>query len=273
MLDYPGNVASGFGTAPPNITYTCTNTDGFYKDIAEKYGIDKSWLTWGKRRVLIHSGCQHAGANVKECQEKNDGFWYNFPLPAENIQIPNPKSIIGGNYTQMRNLKSRMENESKNADYGAVSRGDIVDSGSLPALVMQFAMTSMNKVVETAHEIAEQERKSTIANFIMAFMMFIPMAGATAGALGATLLRTIINVAGELANIGVAIYEVVDDPDNALLSVFGLLLGGASMKPFKEVAEARRGMKSTELDKLGPIKKDLGRIDTLKGRGLGCKKS
>jgi hypothetical protein len=87
----------------------------------------------------------------------------------------------------MRNLKTRMETESKNAELGTVSRGDVVDSGSLPALMMQFAITSMNKVVETANEIAEQERKSTIANFIMAFMMFIPMAGATAGALGATI--------------------------------------------------------------------------------------
>jgi len=32
-------------------------------------------------------------------------------------------------------------------------------------------------------------------------------------------------------------------------------------------------MKSGELEKLGPIKTDLGRIDTLKARGLGCKKS
>jgi hypothetical protein len=65
---------------------------------------------------------------------------------------------------------------------------------------------------------------------------------------------------------------VVDDPNNALLGVFGLLLGGASFKPFKEAAKARRHMKSTELDKLGPIKKDLGRIDTLQARGLGCRR-
>lgn len=273
MLDYPGNVASGFGDAPPNITYKLTNEDGFYKDIADKYGIDRSWISWGKRRVLIHTGCKYAGDKVKECQEKNDGFWYNYPLPADKIEIPNPKNIIGANYTQMRNLKTRMENESKNAAVGGTSRGDIVDSGSLPALMMQFAVTSMDKVVDTANKIEEQERKSTILNFVLGFLMFIPFVGQTAGALGSSVLRTIINVAGELANIGVAIYEVVDDPDNALLTVMGLLLGGASLKPFKEVAQARRGMKNSEYEKLGPIKTDLGRIDTLKGRGLGCKKS
>jgi hypothetical protein len=272
MLDYPGTL---FLETVPNITYKCTNTEGFYKDIADKYGIDRSWIAWGRRHVRIHNGCQYTGEKVNECIEKNDGFWYNYPLPAENIEIPNPKSIIGGNYTQMRGLTTRMENESKDADISLsmVSRSDIVDSGSLPALMMQFAITNMNKIIETANEIIEQERKSMIANFLMAFLMFIPMAGATAGALGSSILRTILNVAGELASIGVGIYEVVDDPDNALLAVFGLLLGGVSLTPFKEVAQARRNMKSEELDKLGPIKTDLGRIDTLKGKGLSCKKS
>ncbi|KAH5249918.1 hypothetical protein HBI72_154370 [Parastagonospora nodorum] len=241
MLDYSGTKTSDFGDAPPNITCKCTDTDGFYKDIAEKYGIDKYWITWGKRRVLIHSGCQHAGSGAKECQEKYDSFWYNYPLPGGDIQIPNPKGVIGANYTQMRNLKSRMESESKDIDIS----------------LSTFAVTSMDKIVETGNEDDEQKRKSAIANFLMAFLMLIPMVGSTAGALGATMLRTIINVAGELANIGVAIYEVLDDPDNALLSALGLLLRGVSLKPFKEVAQARRGMKDGELEKLGPIKNDL----------------
>ncbi|PVI03668.1 hypothetical protein DM02DRAFT_652439 [Periconia macrospinosa] len=147
---------------------------------------------------MVHNGCQYAGADVKKFQDKNDGYWYNYPLPADKIETPNPKNIIGRNYTQMRNLKTRMENESKNAALSTVSRGDIVDAGSLPALMMQFAITSMNKVVEMATKIQEQERKSMIANFLVALLMFIPMAGATAGAVGSTLLRTIINVAGEL---------------------------------------------------------------------------
>lgn len=268
---------SGFAylEAVPNITYKCTDTEGFYKDIADKYGIDRSWITWGRRHVLIHSGCQYEGDKFNDCVERNDGFWYNYPNPAGKIEIPNPKSIIGRNYTQMRGLTIRMENESKDADISLsmVSRSDIVDSGSLPALMIQFAITNMNKIVETANEIIEQERKAFIANFLMAFLMFIPMAGATAGALGSAFLRTMLNVAGELASIGIGIYEVVDDPDNALLTIFGMLLGGVSLKPFREVAQARRNMKSGELDKLGPIKTDLGRINTLKGKGLSCKKS
>jgi hypothetical protein len=173
----------------------------------------------------------------------------------------------------MRNLQSRIESESNNAGFSTILRGDIVDSGSLPTLMMQLAIASMYKVVKAANKIAEQERQSTIANFIMAFMMFIPMAGATAHLLGSTVLLTILNDASELANISLAIYKVVENPDNALLNVFGLLLRGVSLKPFKDVAQARQSMKSRDCDKLVPSKKDLGRIDTLKGRTLSCEKN
>jgi hypothetical protein len=140
-------------------------------------------------------------------------------------------------------------------------------------LMMQFAIASMNKVVKTANKIAEQERKPTIANSLIAFLMFIPIAGYTADALGAIMLRTIINVSDEPANISVAIYKVVEDPNNALLSVLSFLLRGVSPKPCKKVAQARRSMKDGEFEKLGPIKNDLKRIGTLKGKVLGCEKS
>jgi hypothetical protein len=162
-----------------------------------------------------------------------------------------------------------MESENKDADNYAVSRTDIVDSGSLPALMLQYAITNMNKIIETANEILEAERKEMILSFVTAFLMFIPIAGEVVGAAGGTLLRTLINVAGELGNVAVGIYELVDDPKNALLTIFGMLLGGVSLRPFKEIAEVKRGMKSGDWEKLGPIKKDMDRIDVLKGKGKG----
>lgn len=192
---------------------------------------------------------------------------------ASNIKIPDPKGVIGEKYKKMRALTTRMESENKDADLFSVSRADIVDSGSLPALMMQFAIANMSSVVETANKLIEAERKSMILNFVTAFLMFIPIVGQTAGSLGATVLRTIINVAGELGNIAVDIYLVVDDPDNAVINIFGMLLGGVNLRPFKDVASIRRGMKDAEVNKLGPIKKDLDRITSLKGKGLACGKS
>ncbi|KAH7364620.1 putative glycosyl hydrolase, family 18 [Rhexocercosporidium sp. MPI-PUGE-AT-0058] len=233
----------------PSITYKLLNEDGFFKDIADKFGIDKSWIIWGDRTVMLHSGCQTRISS--DFLTPNS----NYPM-ASNIKIPNPKGVIGEKYKEMRALTTRMESENKDADLFSVSRADIVDS-----------------VVETANKLIEVERKSMILNFVTAFLMFILIVGQTAGLLGATVLRTIINVAGELGNIAVGIYSVVDDLDNALINIFGILLGGVNLRPFKEVASIRRGMKDAEVNKLGLIKKDLDRITSLKGKGLACGKS
>ncbi|KAH9204631.1 putative glycosyl hydrolase, family 18 [Leptodontidium sp. 2 PMI_412] len=254
-------------TAQPNITYTCTNMDGFYKDISDKYGIDRSWLTWSDRRVQVQTGCSGSGKKAEDCLKLTSHYWYNYPAPVSNIQIPNPKSVIGGRYNEMRALKARMESQSTNADIFSVSRMDIADSGSLPALMMQFAITNMNQVIETANKILEQERKNMILSFVTAFLMFIPLAGGAAGSIGGGLLRTIINIGGELGNLAVGIYSVVDEPGNALVTIFGMLLGGVNVRPFKEIATYRRNIKSEDLNQLGPIKKDLDRIDTLKAKG------
>lgn len=85
---------------------------GLYKDIADKCGIDKSWITWGNRLVRLHNGCQFVGDKAKEYVKKNSGFWYNYPLPVTTTAISNPKNIIGPNYTQLLSLTARMEKES-----------------------------------------------------------------------------------------------------------------------------------------------------------------
>lgn len=191
----------------------------------------------------------------------------NYPAPASNIQIPNPKSVIGERYNDMRALKTRMEFQSTNADIFSVSSMDIADSRSLLAFMMQFAITNMNQVIEIANKLLEQKRKSMILNFVTAFLMFIPVAGSAAGSIGGGLLRTIINISGELGNLAVGIYSVVDEPGNPLVSILGMLLGGVNIRPFKEIATYRRNMKSEYLNQLGPIKKDLDRIEILKAKG------
>ena len=106
-----------------------------------------------------------------------------------------------------------------------------------------------------------------ILNFVTAFLIFIPLPGGAAGKIGSGLLRTIINIGGELGNLAVSIYSVVDEPGNALITIFGMLLGGVNVRPFKEIATYRRNIKSEDLNHLGPIKKNSDRIDTLKAKG------
>jgi hypothetical protein len=132
--------------------------------------------------------------------------------------------------------------------------------------MLSEAIETMKHVVEVADKALEEERKATIANFIAAIFMLIPVAGELAAAVGGATMRAIIGMAGELANVGLTIYELVDDPSSALSTVLGFVIGGGvSRRPFKEAAAARRGMSSTEKGKLAPrVKTDLDTITNLR---------
>lgn len=247
------------GSVPP-ITYTCTNPEGFYKVMEDKYGVQRSWIKFGTYTARIHANCQNAGNDVKKCQEANDNHWYNYPLPGD-IKVPNPKAIIDASYDAARALQQDLHFAAVMAPYQAPFESDLVDSTSVPSYMMQMAVDSMSKVVEVANEIIEQQRKEMIAFFLEGILMLIPMAGAAAGAVDMAVLRSILNIAEHVADLAMTIYDVVDDPGSALVSIFGVLLsGGASRKPFKEVAEIRRHMAASEKDKLGPVKDKLDAI-------------
>jgi len=77
-VDCPTTLAYPYAasyTAQPKITYTCTNMDGFYKDISDKYGIDRSWLTWSDRKVQIQPVCSGSGKKVEDCLKLTSHYW------------------------------------------------------------------------------------------------------------------------------------------------------------------------------------------------------
>jgi hypothetical protein len=42
----------------PNATFTLNGETGFYNDLQENFGIEKDWVTLGRRLVRINNGCQ-----------------------------------------------------------------------------------------------------------------------------------------------------------------------------------------------------------------------
>ncbi|KAM0269418.1 hypothetical protein ACHAQH_009755 [Verticillium albo-atrum] len=248
----------------PKITYVCTDENAFYKDIQEQSSVPKDWIKWGRRRVKIHAGCWQAPDAVS-CAENSDIFWTDYPLPADKITIPNPKSVVSDWHKSYEGLRAELVVAVAFANEDLVDYADLADAASIPALMLQAAVDQMASIIEKAEDILEQERKTMIASFLMGLLMLIPMAGTAAGAAGLAGLRSILAIAGAGAEIGVLMYEVVEDPDSALSTVFSFLLGGsASRQPFKEAARARRSMSSAELNKLGPIKSGLQKIDDIR---------
>jgi hypothetical protein len=93
----------------PNATFVLKDSDGFYKDLAETWGIEKSWISFGRRRMQYSNGCQYAGDDVKECIDKSPDWWYNYPRPNDKVEIYNPKKIIGDSYPKATEMLDRFK--------------------------------------------------------------------------------------------------------------------------------------------------------------------
>ncbi|PTB69952.1 glycoside hydrolase family 18 protein [Trichoderma citrinoviride] len=167
-----------YNTVVPNVTYTLRDSDGFYEAINKDHGVGKDWIRFGDTSVRVSNGCQWAQGNIRDCQKRQDAWFWHYPQAADNIQVFNPKDVIGRSYEKSKDLlfNLKMLRAIGSLD-SQLSMADLADAASLPAMTMAFAVDSMNKVVKQARSIKKREREDMIANFVGAILFFIPLAG------------------------------------------------------------------------------------------------
>jgi hypothetical protein len=184
-----------------NATYTLKDADNFWKDLNDEFGVEKSWVKFGRRHVRTNNGCQYA-PDVNECQDRQDNWFYNYNYPLKDVvKVYNPKSLVGDSYEKTKDLLRRIKIVRDNTQYDELMRmSDVVDASSLPALTAQTAVASMDQIVKTVDEIKKREREELIVGFITGLLFFIPLSGEAAGAAGLTAARSLLrlaSVAGE----------------------------------------------------------------------------
>ncbi|KAI0803704.1 glycoside hydrolase family 18 protein [Xylaria sp. FL0064] len=254
-----------FNTEVPNVTYTLKNSDGFYLAITKDYGVEKDWIKLGDVDVKFSNGCQYSGTMVKECMQMKDDWFRNYPIPADKIEVFNPKDVVSKSYDNFQDLLFRIQllNEIGDLDL-QLSTQDVADASSLPALTIASAVDSMDKVVEQAKEIEKIGREQFIANFLGGILFFIPFVGE---ALGPTLaaVRAALSIAEVAGEAALLTYSVVSDPDNAFSAVFSTLAGAAlSRGSWGKAANERRGLSDIDSKKLGSIHDDLMKISGIR---------
>jgi hypothetical protein len=250
----------------PNATFTFKDENGFYNDLSETWGIDKEWIKMGKRLMRINNGCQYAGENVQNCIQWNNNYFKNYPLmDGDKVKIYNPKDIIGDSLPKAQDMLYRFQDMSLAGIWDdQIAESDMVDSTSLPAYSTEEAVAAMEKIVKKADEIKKAEREEFILNFIMGLLFFIPFVGEAAA--GLTAIRSIARLIGTVGDAALTVYGVVQDPENAFMTVFSALAGaGVGRGGFKKAASSRRHMKKEDYDSLGPVKSKLDTVEDLRG--------
>ncbi|XP_014561985.1 glycoside hydrolase family 18 protein [Bipolaris victoriae FI3] len=259
------------GETIPNATFSFKDEEGFWNDLGETWGIEKSWVSFGRRRMRISNGCQYAGADVNGCIDDSPDWWYDYPRPSDNIEIYNPKKVIGDSYDTAKETLDRFKIMRIAGLYDEqMQMADLVDAASIPVYSAVEAIEAMEKIVEKANELKKKEREEMILNFIMGILFFIPVAGNAAGSVGLTAVRSMLRLVGTVGEAGLVVYDLVENPENAFLTIFSYVAGaGVGRSGFKNAANARRGMSSKEYQSLGNVKVKLNMLTSI--RGSTCK--
>ncbi|KAH7311959.1 family 18 glycosyl hydrolase, partial [Rhexocercosporidium sp. MPI-PUGE-AT-0058] len=259
---------TGFGGGQPNTTFTLTDRDGFFKDILETWGIEEEWIKFDKRQMSLANGCQFADKDVNDCIAWNSIFFHNFPsMDSSKTKMHNPKDVIVKALPGTQGLLDRYRDMKTFAEFeDDIEMSDLTDAGSLPAFAVEEAVAQMEKIADEAKEIEKRQREEFILDMIMGFLFFIPFIGPAGGGAIATGVRSLLRLIEVGAEVGVAVYSIVKDPNNAFMTVFSTLLGaGFNRGGFRSAADSRRGMSSAEYNSLGNIKPKLDTINNLRG--------
>ena len=141
-----------------------------------------------------------------------------------------------------------------------------MDTASVPGLLAQSGVISMGKVVEDAKKILAAEQKEMILIFVMAVLLLILGVGVVADTAGFAALKIILNLIGEVGNVPLTIYDLINSKgEGALFALFGFLVGGlGSRMNFKDAAVARRSSTKKDMDSLTPIREELDKISTVR---------
>ncbi|KAF5972832.1 killer toxin alpha/beta [Fusarium bulbicola] len=186
--------------------------------------------------------------------------------------VANPKEVVSKGLGKIKGLPTQIDQVLTALQLNGYLGDDmeLIDSLSLPILMLASAAENMGTVVQIADKITDEERKAFILAFLSAIFLIVPVIGEVVGSIAElTDIGTVMALLGAAGNSAVDIYTVVDDPKNAPLAIFDLILAPLAITDIAtitKVANIRRGMKESDIAKLGdPVKRRTDIIDKVKG--------
>ncbi|KAL5363079.1 hypothetical protein BJX96DRAFT_186568 [Aspergillus floccosus] len=206
-----------------HITLTLRDAEGFNKSILDKAGIDPSWINFDGKWYDFQ-GCV-TGLCPPDAGSRT---WFNYPAEADGITVPNPKDLVtdGLNNIMDTRIKIAATWSDMVIGYWNDSYVDVAQVLSVPVFMLKQAVDAMAQVKDIE-------------------------AGALAA--GATTLARVAAIAGETANTAFSIYTIVEDPDSALLTLMGMLVGAGGVTAafrdaasFTKMAKVRKSMTAGE---------------------------
>ncbi|GLA14291.1 hypothetical protein AnigIFM62618_000667 [Aspergillus niger] len=233
------------------IYYNLINATAFWANLTATTGVQKNWVQFGDKDVGSSCGV----GSGKTCQP-DKGVLKGYPLPADNITVTNPQTIIEDALPGIYNLTETIyltQILSATGAYGG-SMNDVLLTISTVVFTLAQAVANMGEVVEVADKASEEKKKAMIEEIIFGVLMIVPFLGEIRLISdGLEQLADMMSLIGDAGALGSTIYGVATDPDSAILDIFTIALMGGYRTPeeFEEAANARRALTDDEISSLG----------------------
>jgi len=155
--------------------------------------------------------------------------------------VLNPKDTVEEAYDNLQGLLPDLRQRLPGIRKGEYSNSvdDLVDALIVPVFMIDEAVEGMHTIAGIGEQIDNQRRKAIIFAFLTAILFFIPIVGKIASAVaGVAAIARIAALIGSLGELALGIYEIVDDPDNAPMAIFTMLLGPLVLGDIAKVTRA-----------------------------------
>lgn len=211
----------------------------------------------------------------------NDPCWgegMDFGIPMVDVSkysiadVTNPKDIFTRALKNTTALSSQLDDALFQVQtYSYIGdESELIDAVSMPVFMIVEAVENMQAIETTAEAIDKAKREAIILGIIGAILFIIPVVGEVVGAAeGAATLGAIITTLGAAGDVAFNVWTIVDDPSNAPLAIFGLILAPlalSNLATITKAAQIRRGMSETTLANLGAkLSGRMGMVDKIVG--------
>ncbi|KAJ6789224.1 hypothetical protein PWT90_05834 [Aphanocladium album] len=215
-----------------SLEYDCLEKDKYEGFLKDEYGVNNTWVKYGRKNVTQPCRDIGGGRPNPDCQDILH-FWSGLPMLADHFDVPNPKDIIGKAGDKLETVKSNLY-----STYGDMltsqwsgSYEDALEIFSVPVGVMGQAVESMKFAKAKGEEVHKREQRDLIVNILGIVFAVLPFVGELLEPLaGFAFLGRLVTLIGEAGDAAVNLETIALNPETAPMVLIGALAGTVGIK-------------------------------------------
>ncbi|KFY09864.1 hypothetical protein V492_05320 [Pseudogymnoascus sp. VKM F-4246] len=231
------------------ITYTLIDEEGFFKALAAKYSIDKSWVVFRTTNLEENIRCYRGPCF--ETQLKNVGI----PKTASDFEPSNPKDIIAQALPNIGDIQDTILARQMDIASNAWNNGtgDVLEVLSIPVFMISQALQAMGSVKSIGEKEKKDKKIALILEILGIVFAFIPFLDEIGIRPAIRIADGAFKIAAATGNVALAIQGIIVEPLSTPMQILSALtLGRAkTSSDYAGLAAAKRAISSDDLSSIG----------------------